>query len=326
MRFTHSAASRQQFRLLQRQFLQDGDLPFINVLTKKSLSQALDSIKGVWKDRVYTPLVTLWVFLGQILNADHSCRAAVARLIAHRVSQGLSPCSPKTGAYCQARTRLPEKFFSDVARHTGQTLDKNSDSGWLWKNRRVYIFDGSTVTMPDTVENQDAYPQNVAQKPGLGFPIARIGTIFSLACGAIVDLGIGRYAGKGQGELSLFRTMWNLFQPTDIVLTDRLYCTWTDLLLLKRRGVDSVTQLHTNRTADFRRGIRLGKDDHIVHWRKPNSRRWVDRDTYKSLPRFLTVRECRVKIQQPGFRTKTIIVVTTLLDAEKYPKEDLAQL
>lgn len=326
MRFTHSAASRQQFRFLQRQFLQDGDLPFTNVLTKESLSQALDSIKGVWKDRVYTPLVTLWVFLGQILSADHSCRAAVARLIAHRLSQGLSPCSPKTGAYCQARTRLPEKFFSDVARHTGQTLDSNSDSGWLWKNCHVYIFDGSTVTMPDTAENQDAYPQNVAQKPGLGFPIARIGAIFSLACGAIVDLGICRYAGKGQGELSLFRTLWNLFQPTDIVLTDCLYCTWTDLLLLKRRGVDSVTQLHTNRTADFRKGIRLGKDDHLVRWRRPNSRRWVDRDTYQSLPRFLTVRECRVKIQQPGFRTKTIIVVTTLLDPEKYPKEDLAQL
>ena len=326
MRFTHSAASRQQFRFLQRQFLQDGDLPFTDVLTNECLAQALDSIKVAWKDRIYTPLVTLWVFLGQVLSADHSCRAAVVRFIAHRCSQGLTPCSPETGAYCQARKRLPEKFFSDVARHTGQSLDGNSDSGWLWKNRRVYILDGSTVTMPDTEENQDAYPQNVAQEPGLGFPIARIVAVFSLACGAIVDLGICRYAGKGQGELSVFRTLWNLFQPTDIVLSDCLYCTWTDLLLLKRRGVDSVTQLHTNRKADFRRGTRLGKDDHIVRWRKPSCIRWVDRDTYKSLPKFLTVRECRVNVQQAGFRAKTIIVVTTLLDAEKYPKEDLAQL
>jgi hypothetical protein len=158
MRFTHSAASRQQFRFLQRQFLQDGDLPFTDVLTNECLAQALDSIKVVWKDRIYTPLVTLWVFLRQVLSADHSCRAAVARLIAHRCSQELSPCSPETGAYCQARKRLPEQFFSDVARHTGQALDSNSDSGWLWKNRRVYILDGSTVTMPDTEENQAANP------------------------------------------------------------------------------------------------------------------------------------------------------------------------
>jgi len=326
MRFTHSSATRQQLRFLQRQFLQDGDLPFTNVLTNECLTRALNTIKTAWKDRVYTPLVTLWVFLGQVLSADHSCCAAVARLIAYRCSQGLAPCSPKTGAYCQARKRLPEQFFSDVARHTGQTLDNNSDSGWLWKKRRVYIFDGTTVTMPDTEANQQAYPQLYNQDPGLGFPIARIGAIFSLACGAILDLGICRYAGKGQGELSVFRSLWDFFQPTDIVLTDRLYCTWADLLLLKRRGVDSVTQLHNNRQADFRKGIRLGKGDHIVRWRKPNSRRWVDRETYESFPAYLTVRECRLNVQQPGFRTKHIIVVTTLLDAEKYPKEDLAQL
>ena len=326
MRFTHSVASRQQFRFLQRQFLQEGDLPFTDVLTQECLSKALDSIQFVWKDRVYTPLVTLWVFLGQVLSADHSCRAAVARLIAHRTSQGLSSCSSETGAYCQARKRLPEQFFSDVARHTGQTLDSNSDAGWLWKKRRVYLFDGTTVTMPDTEKNQKEYPQNVAQEPSLGFPIARIGAIFSLACGTIVDLGICRYAGKGQGELSVFRNLWGFFRPTDIVLADSLFCTWTDLLLLKRQGVDSVTQLRVTRNVDFRKGSRLGKGDHLVRWRKPNTRRWVDRETYKSFPADLTVRECRVNIQQPGFRAKHIIVVTTLLDAEKYPKEDLAQL
>ena len=269
MRFNHSSATRQQFRFLQRQFLQDGDLPFTNVLTNECLSQALDSIKTAWKDRIYTPLVTLWVFLGQVLSADHSCRAAVARLIAHRCSQGLAPCSPETGAYCQARKRLPEQFFSDVARHTGQTLDSNSDSGWLWKNRRVYICDGTTVTMPDTEANQQAYPQLYNQQPGLGFPMARIGAVFSLACGAILDLGICRYAGKGQGELSVFRTLWNLFQPTDIVLTDRLYGTWTDLLLLKRRGVDSVTLLHVSRQADFRKGVRLGQGLSLIHISEP---------------------------------------------------------
>jgi hypothetical protein len=129
-------------------------------------------------DRIYSPLVTLWVFLSQVLSADHSCRAAVARLIAHRISQGQSPCSSETGAYCQARKRLPETFLSDVARQTGRALESNVDPQWLWKQRRVLVFDGSTVSMPDTPANQLAYPQPAAQKPGLGFPLARIAAVF----------------------------------------------------------------------------------------------------------------------------------------------------
>ena len=124
--------------------------------------------------------------------------------------------------------------------------------------------------MPDTPENQEEYPQNPSQKPGLGFPIARIGAIFSLTCGAVIDLGICRYAGKGQGESSLLRTMWDIFRPGDVVLTDSLMCTWTEILMLKQRGVDFVAQLHVTRTVDFRRGERLGKHDHIVQWSKPN--------------------------------------------------------
>ncbi|QDT01249.1 hypothetical protein [Adhaeretor mobilis] len=151
---------RQQVSFLRRQFLQDGDLPFTGVLSEQIVSQALTASKVVWNDSIYPPLVTLWVFLSQVLSADHSCRTAVARLLTHRLSQGQSECSPETGAYCQARKRLPEEFFSDVAQETGQALDKSAQSDWLWKNRRVYLFDGSTVTMPDTPENQNAYPQH----------------------------------------------------------------------------------------------------------------------------------------------------------------------
>lgn len=241
-----------QISFLRRQFLQGDDLPFGDVLSKKAVSQALATSGVVWKQRVYSPLVTLWVFLGQVLSADHSCRSAVARLIAHRVAQGESMCSAETGAYCQARKRLPEKFFSTVARLVGRELDAQAPSDWLWKGRRVYLFDGSTVSMPDTPANQDAYPQHDAQRPGLGFPIARIAAIFSLSCGAILDLGVCRYAGKGQGELSVFRLLLDFFRPGDVVPTDRLYCTWRELLTLQERGVDSVSQLQNNRKTDFR--------------------------------------------------------------------------
>ena len=182
MRPTRLPSFRAQANLLRRQFLQDGGLPFTDVLTDEVLADALAAVGG-WLDRIFSPLVTLWVFLGQVLSPDHSCRAAVARLNAHRASRGLRPCSPRTGAYCRARQRLPERFFAAAARAVGRALDVQAERGWLWHGRRVYLFDGTTVTMPDTPANQAAYPQVYNQKPGLGFPIARLGAITSLACG-----------------------------------------------------------------------------------------------------------------------------------------------
>src|SRR6516225_5148378 len=269
-RMPHSnpGSFRAQVSFLRRQFLQDGELPFTNVLTEEAIAQALTALGG-WLERIFSPLVTLWVFLGQVLSADPSCRAAVARLIAHRVSRGQRPCSAESGAYCKARKRLPESFFADVAQQTGRALDAHVESQWLWKGRRVYVYDGSSVSMPDTPQNQAAYPQPVAQKPGLGFPLARIAAVFSLACGAVLDVGICRYAGKGQSELGLLRTLWNLFHPGDVVLADRLMCAWTEMVMLKQRGVDCVCRFTSHRKADFRRGQRLGLGDHIVRWDKP---------------------------------------------------------
>ena len=141
MRDCNQGRFREQIKFLRQQFLQDGGLPFTDVLTEESVAQALTAVGVVWNDAIYTPLVTLWVFLGQVLSADHSCRAAVARLIARRLSVGQSACSAKTGAYCQARKRLPEKFFSIVARLVGKTLDDQVDSTLLLKCRDVYIVE-----------------------------------------------------------------------------------------------------------------------------------------------------------------------------------------
>src|SRR4249919_3885944 len=130
VRYFNPGAFRQQTSLLRRQFLQDGDLPFSDVLTEGIVAQALIALQVYWVDRIYSPLVTLWVFLGQVLAADHSCRAAVARLIAHRLSRGQRPCSAETGAYCQARKRLPEEFYAEVARSAGQSLDNTAKKEW----------------------------------------------------------------------------------------------------------------------------------------------------------------------------------------------------
>ena len=326
MRYSNEGRFRQQVRFLRRQFLQDGDLPFTNVLSDQVVSQALTAVGLCWIDRIYSPLVTLWVFLGQVLSADPSCRAAVARLIAHRLSRGQRACSAETGAYCQARKRLPEQFFSNVARQAGRTLEANVSPNWLWKQRRVLVFDGAAVSMPDTPANQRDYPQPDTQKPDLGFPLARIAVVFSLACGAVLDLGICRYAGKEQSESGMLRGMWTLFRPGDVLLGDRLMCAWTEMVMLKARGVDCVCRFTSHRRADFRRGKRLGPGDHIVNWPKPTKPRSIDRESYDALPEFLTIRECRIRIDQDGFRSKALVVATTLLNSAVFTRDDLAQL
>lgn len=327
MRGCNHGKFRQQITFLRRQFLQEGELPFRNVLTEEIVGEALTAIQMSWNHAIYTPLVTLWVFLSQVLSADHSCRSAVARLIAHRISQGQPACSSETSAYCQARKRLPEKFFAKVACRVGCALDSQATRNWLWKGRRVYMFDGTTVSMPDTRKNLKAYPKTYNQKPGLGFPLARIGALISLSCGAVLDVGFCRYAGKGQGEVSLLRRMWDILHPGDVILADSLMSNWTGIAMLKQRGFELVSRLNkANRRADFRKGIRLGKDDHLVRWRKPTSIRSVDRKTYHSLPDEVTIREARIRIEQPGFRTRMMVVVTTLLDPEQTTKEELAQL
>jgi hypothetical protein len=154
----------------------------------------------------------------------------------------------------------------------------------------------------------------------------RIAVIFSLACGAVLDVGMCRYAGKGQSELALLRQLWSIFQPGSIMLADRLMCAWTELVMLKQRDVDSVCRFTSHRKADFRRGKRLGKDDHIVTWHKPTKPRSIDRQTYNTLPESLTIRECRVPIAQPGFRVKVVVIATTLLDHVAYPPSELAKL
>ena len=326
MRCSSQARFRQQVRFLQRQFLQNGDLPFTDVLSDDVVSQALVAASVAWKDRVYTPLVTLWIFLGQVMSADHSCRAAVARFVAHRVSRGQRACSSHTGAYCQARKRLPEQFFAHIARGVGKALHQASEPQWLWKSRNVYMFDGTTISMPDTPSNQQAYPQSNKQTPGVGFPLARVAGIFSLSCGAILDLAVAGYSGKGQGEVTLFRQLWDLFRPGDVVLTDALMCNYQNLCCLQQRGVDVVTRLNkSKRKADFRRGKRLGKNDRLVQWSKP----WIrdmDREARRSIPDLITIRQCRFWVDQPGFRSREVVIITTMLDPCDVSVTELADL
>ena len=303
-----------------------GNLYFAGLLAPDRIIGAFGPASQFWKGYIYTPAVTLWVFLAQCLSSDHSCRDAVARLLAWRLAQGQKPCSPETGAYCLARDQLPEAVGAQLARDTGREVDDAAPSSWRWLGRRVLGVDGSTLTMPDTPENQREYPQLSSQRHGCGFPIARIVVVFSLAVGTVLEATIGKYQGKQTGENSLFRTLHRFLQEGDVVLADRYFSGWWDMALLQQRGIDVVVRKHQLRPTDFRTGQRLGRGDHFVCWKKPARPPWMSQETYDALPDSLTLREVRVQVEPKGFRAKVLIVVTTLLDPEAYPAEQIALL
>jgi Transposase DDE domain len=324
----HSTARRRahQIETLRTQFAQAEGLPFADLLTAERLTQALREEEATWREAIWTPVLTLWAFLSQVISPDGSCRLTVDRVLAWLVSRGERPCSPKTDPYCKARQRLPESLLRRLVRETGKGLHDLSPATWLWKGRRVKIADGTTVSMPDTPANQAAYPQSAAQQPGLGFPIARLVVVFCLACGTVLDAALGRYQGKQQGENSQLRTLEQALEPGDVLLADRYYGGWFDIAWWQQRGVDVVVRLHQRRRCDLRRGRRLGRDDHVVAWAKPARPDWMDEATYRGLPDELELREVRVQVQQRGFRTRVFVVVTTLLEARAYPAKELAVL
>jgi hypothetical protein len=318
--------SAAQFRRLFRSLVLDPQLLFHQALSADQIASIVTDVAGKTCDRIYTPLVTLALFLTQILNDDHTCRAAVARLLAWRCAEGKSSCSPDTGAYCKARLRLPEALLPRLVRDTADRLQGHAPESWLFHGRAVTLVDGTTVSMPDTPESQAAYPQHANQKPGCGFPIARIVVLISLATGAVLDAAIGPRKGKLSGESTLLRGLHGRLGRGDILLGDRCFCSYFEVALLLAQGVDVVMRDHKNRPVDFRKGCRLGDDDHLVEWTKPQRASWMDQETYATIADTLTVRELRVRVVQRGFRTRVMIVMTTLLDPEEFTHDELADL
>jgi hypothetical protein len=198
--------------------------------------------------------------------------------------------------------------------------------GWLWKERHVYLVDGTTVSMPDTELNQSEFPQHSTQAQGLGFPIARLEVLFSLATAMVRDYALGPYSGKETGETALLRGIQTLLQAGDILLADRYYCSRFQVALLQQQGVDLVTRQHQLRTTDFQRGLRLGRRDHLVAWPKPDKPDWLAQEIYDRLPDELEMRELEVQVNRLGFRVETFVVATTLTDARRDSASELAEL
>lgn len=323
-----------RFRLVLASFLQNDGLPFNNALPEEEIEQAFEQEGfALWaedeeEDAVYTPPVTLWAFLSQMLHKaeQRSCVAAVARVMVLLTALGREPPSGNTGAYCRARAKLPEPVIRRLTLHMAQGCEEAVPSSWLWHGRHVKLVDGTTASMPDTEANQAEYPQHGVQEEGVGFPLIRMVVLVSLATGMLCDMALGPYQGKETGEPALFRELLGRLEADDIVVGDRYYCSYFMIALLKELGVDFVVRLHQARTADFRRGRRLGSGDHRVEWIRPARPEWMDRETYARMPASIELREVLVQVDQPGFRTKSLVVVTTLCDAETYTSDEIAEL
>ena len=321
----------QQFRVVLASLLQTPGLPFADSLSEEAIEAAFheEGVSfGQEDDEVYTPALTLWAFLSQMLFKDEqrSCVAAVSRIIVLLMSLGRKPCSDNTGAYCRARAKLSERVLCRLTYQVADGCEAAVPGAWRWKGLDVSLVDGFTVSMPDTPKNQDAYPQSRSQQEGLGFPVLRGLVLLSLATAMVRGLAVGPCVGKETGETALLRELLDRFPPGSVMVADRYHGSYFMICLLKECGVNVVVRLHQGRTADFRRGKRLGPGDHLVTWVRPPRPTWMDEETYQRMPESLEVREVEVAVSQPGFRVRKLVVVTTLVEARDYTRKDLAEL
>lgn len=303
-------------RLCQR-FAQGAGAALGQVISRQDLLRMVEEEAGEYRERIYGPVQTLTLFIEQVLGADHSCQDAVARGLSQRVALAQPPCSLNNGPYCRARARLALNLVERIGRETGQRLCAAQPDAWRWRGREVKLIDGTTLSMPDTPANQSGFPQSATQKPGLGFPLARLVAIISLSCGAVLEWMTNPCEGKRTGETAMLWQLAHRLKAGDVVIADRYFSGYFLLAWLVRHGVDVVVRQHQLRHTDFRRGKRLGAKDHVVAWRRPQRPVWMDEATYAAMPETLMLREARVG---------GLTLVTTLAAANEVSKQELLAL
>jgi hypothetical protein len=325
----HHPSTGATFRQFLNGFVQADGLPFRDVLTTTQIEQtaAAENVAfGTGATDTYSVALTLWAFIAQVLSEQKSCVAAVARVLVLLASLGREPCNAGTGAYCKARAKFTERFLERVACDVGRQLEDESPHAWSWHGHRAILVDGSTASMPDTPENQQAYPQSRSQKAGVGFPLMRWVALLGLATGAVLGAAFGPWRGKQTGESALLRTLLDRLREGDVLVADRYYCSYWIVALAMARGVHVVFRKHQLRHTDFRTGRRLGGNDHIVTWTKPQRPAWMEPADYEALPATLSLREVRTQIAVPGCRVKELVAITTFLDPKAYTLADIVAL
>ena len=318
--------ARKDFRVVRDKFARDNGLPFGRLLSREYVLSVLDGECHDYRSRVFCPLVTLWGWLSQCLSQDKSLNEAVSRILAHRVVTGLPSCSASSAGYSKARARFPEAAMVRMAKEIGRKVHASGSDAWDWRGRKVILCDGTGLSMPDTAENQLAYPQPGSQAPGVGFPLLRAVALVSLSTGAVVDMAVGPERGKGTGESGLLRKVLDSLNWGDVLLADRYFPSYPTVAALSNRGIDIVSISHRARPVDFNDGHKLGERDHIVLWPKPIRRpKWMNQRLYEEMPETIPMREFEIEIEDRKGKSGRAIVVTTLTDPT-IPQKELSDL
>ncbi len=285
-----------------------------------------DAATGTFsRRRIFSKENTFWGFFTQVLDADGGCQEVVRKVQAFAAERAMPPPSTSTSAYCQARGKLEQAGLQRILQHTAEQLQQRGRRGW-WKDRRVVVVDGTGVSMPDTPSNQATWPQPRTQKPGCGFPQARICACFCLHTGGLLS---HRVSDTSRGELTLLREQWSAFRPGDIMMGDKGFCSYYDVWKFQMMGVDTVVTLARRTPVEDAKAIKmLGPDDLLITWAKPvwSKNRSYSREEWVELPECLTLRQIKVTITVPGMRSESFYLVTTLTDAAQYTTEELADL
>lgn len=326
---TPPTRGKNTFTVIADSFLHDPGLPFASVLDAASIQRVFREEEALFaQEDIFSTEIVLWAFLAQVLRDGKgvACSSAVADIATYLLQTGQRPPSGDTGDYCRARAKLKLTPLQRLVREVSRLLEDRVAATWLWKGLHAKLVDGFTFTMPDTPENQAAFPQLRAQRPGVGFPLARACVVLSLATAGVCDAALGPYEGKETGETALLRKLLGTFDAQDVVVFDRYYCSFMMLALLSRQGVHVCARLHRCRRSDFRRGRRLGAGDHLITWTRPQRPKWMAPEQYAQIPASLTLREVQFDVTVPGRRVETLTVITTLTDPKAYSRQDIADL
>jgi len=310
---------------------------------QRDVAQLLDAteIIGICQDvgyrfrqRVLGPVTTIHLFVIQILNGNF----AMARLM------DFTDLVFTEAAYCKARCRLPLKVLETLLQRVGKALRPAMDDTGRWRGHRTFHVDGSSFSMPDTPELQLEFGQPGKQKPGCGFPVAHILTLFHAGTGFLLKV---LAAPLRTHDMDQVVQLHPEMQAGDVLIGDRAFCSFAQFALLLGRQLHGLFRAHQRLIIDFqpgrphngpgrrrRKGLpasrwlkRLGVCDQLVEYFKPKKKPdWMSEAEFAALRPSIMVRELRYQVLQRGCRTKQVTLVTTLLDPQLYPAQELADL
>jgi hypothetical protein len=289
--------------------------------------------------RQLDPVTTVHLFLLQILHRNTAC-AHLPHLAAQRFT---------ASAFCQARTRLPLFVCEQLLRRTSAVCEQATHDEGRWRGHRTFLVDGSSFSLPDTPELQEAFGQPSGQRPGCGFPVAHLLALFHAGTGFLLE---ALAAPWHTHDMAAVATLHAALRPGDVLVGDRAFCSFAHLALLRQHGLHAVFRVHQRQLVDFtpsrphttpkppagQKGLprsrwlrQLGGTDQLVEWVKPvrmpvHPPEWLTPELFAALPAVLCVRELRYRVTHAGFRTQTVTLVTTLLDVDLYPADALAAL